>query len=301
LRKLLLLVATLLSSLSFACESRCQQAEIVVASKLDAEGELLGTLIATAVESLGISVERKMRFGPTKVLRAAILRGDIHIYPEYTGNGELFFGSLGDPVWNEPEQAFNEIRAQDDTANNLVWLTHAEANNIWAIATKNEISDHEKITTLQDFSSYVRSGKSVKLACSSEFRTNPNALQAIEAKYQFHLHDDQFVEVISGDTIETIKLVDAGKSNFAMVYGTDGAAEHHGMRILLDNLNSQVAFQPAPVIRKEILEKYPQIKLPLQKIFSELTGARLKSMNSEVDTGKKQVQEIVNEFISEMQ
>ena len=34
---------------------------------------------------------RKMQLGPTNIVRAAILAGQIDLYPEYTGNGAFFF------------------------------------------------------------------------------------------------------------------------------------------------------------------------------------------------------------------
>ena len=64
---------------------------VVVASKIDTEGALLGNMIAEALEARGIPVVRKIQLGPTNIVRAAILAGQIDLYPEYTGNGALFF------------------------------------------------------------------------------------------------------------------------------------------------------------------------------------------------------------------
>jgi len=65
-------------------------AAIVVGSKIDTEGALLGEMIAAVLEGRGVPVERRLQLGPTNIVRAALLAGQIDIYPEYTGNGALF-------------------------------------------------------------------------------------------------------------------------------------------------------------------------------------------------------------------
>src|SRR5512142_3016108 len=55
---------------------------IVVASKIDTEGALLGQMIAAALEARGLPVERKIQLGPTNIVRAALLAGQIDLYPE---------------------------------------------------------------------------------------------------------------------------------------------------------------------------------------------------------------------------
>ena len=44
-------------------------------------------------------MRNRLQLGPTDIVRAAILAGQIDIYPEYTGNGGLFFHTEADPVW----------------------------------------------------------------------------------------------------------------------------------------------------------------------------------------------------------
>ena len=56
--------------------------KVVVASKIDTEGGLLGHMIALVLEKQGIPVENRVQLGPTKVVRTAILSGEIDLYPE---------------------------------------------------------------------------------------------------------------------------------------------------------------------------------------------------------------------------
>jgi glycine betaine/choline ABC-type transport system substrate-binding protein len=96
---LILIVLSLISSGLFAVGGQEEAAPmeemkkgpVLVASKIDTEGALLGNMIKLALENEGFEVEDKISFGPTDVVRRAIISGEIDIYPEYTGNGAFFF------------------------------------------------------------------------------------------------------------------------------------------------------------------------------------------------------------------
>jgi osmoprotectant transport system substrate-binding protein len=72
---------------------------IVVSSKIDTEGNLLGNIILQVLQSHGLPVTNKVSLGATPILRKAIAGGEIDIYPEYTGNAGFFFNRADDPVW----------------------------------------------------------------------------------------------------------------------------------------------------------------------------------------------------------
>src|SRR6516225_7251204 len=98
--------------------------KIVVASKIDTEGALLGNMIVQVLEHAGLPVENKVSLGPTKIVRTAILSGDIDIYPEYTGNAGFFFNVDSDPAWKNGEAGYEKAKSLD-AANKIVWLAPA--------------------------------------------------------------------------------------------------------------------------------------------------------------------------------
>src|SRR5215813_3496507 len=86
---------------------------IVVASKIDAEGALLGNMIVPLLEARGLKVDNKLQLGPTNIVRAALLAGQIDLYPEYTGNGALFFHLETDPAWQDWAKGSAKVAALD--------------------------------------------------------------------------------------------------------------------------------------------------------------------------------------------
>jgi osmoprotectant transport system substrate-binding protein len=75
------------------------QEPVRVGSKIDTEGSLLGNMIVQLLEAKGIKTVNKLQLGPTKIVRNAIVAGEIDLYPEYTGNGAFFFSDDSDPAW----------------------------------------------------------------------------------------------------------------------------------------------------------------------------------------------------------
>src|SRR5688500_18363030 len=92
-----LLAAAALGAGLLAASAAMAADAVRVGSKIDTEGRLLGSIILQVLEANGIPTENKLQLGTTKIVRSAILSGEIDAYPEYTGNGAFFFNTDTDP------------------------------------------------------------------------------------------------------------------------------------------------------------------------------------------------------------
>lgn len=256
---------------------------VVVASKADTEGAILGNMIGLLLERGGIPVDYRIGFGPTGAVRTALLAGTIDIYPEYTGNAGYFYGEPERPDWKGPGSAY--LRARElDVGKKLVWLTPAPANNSWAIAVRGEVAGSNRNPTMEDFARWVSGGGKVKLAASAEFVSSPAALPAFQKAYGFTLAPNQILVISGGDTALTIRAAAEGKYgvNAAMVYATDGAIHAAGLKVLRDVREVQPVYQPAPVVRAEVLEAWPEIPRLLTTAFEGLNLETLQGLNARV-------------------
>ena len=257
---------------------------IVVASKIDTEGALLGNLIAAALEVRGLAVERKIQLGPTNIVRAAILAGQIDIYPEYTGNGAIFFHREDDPAWKDAARGYAEVKERDAATNHLIWLAPAPANNTWVIAIRDDLPGFPARRCLDDLAGYLAKGGPFKLAASAEFVESPAALPAFEATYGFALRADQLLTLSGGNTAATLRAAAEGTSgvNAAMAYGTDGELAALGLLPLCDDKGAQVVYAPAPVVRAATLAEHPEIAAGLAPLFASLTLPILQGLNARI-------------------
>lgn len=262
-------------------------AQVVVSSKIDTEGGVLGNIIKQVLEANGIPVSDRIQLGGTPVVREAIAAGQIDIYPEYTGNAAYFFNKADDPLWNDAAKAYEEAKKLDYEANKIVWLQPAPANNTWGIAVRTEVAEANGLKTLSDLGKYVSEGGEFKLAASAEFVSSPAALPKFQEVYGFKLTSSQLVTLSGGDTAATIAAAaqQTNGVNAAMVYGTDGGIAPSGLTVLEDDKGVQPVYEPAPIVREAVLNQYPQIKDLLEPAFAKLDLVTLQELNGRVQVG----------------
>ena len=275
-------------------------APVKIGSKLDTEAALLGTIVLQVLKAGGIPTESRLRLGPTKILRAAILSGDVDLYPEYTGNGAFFFNQESNPAWKNASEGYDLVRKLDAEANHLAWLAPAPANNTWGLVVNGSIAAKEKLATMEDFARWANAG-GVKLAASAEFVESPAALPAFQAAYGFKLSSNQLVVLAGGDTAATERAAAEGISgvNAAMAYGTDGAIAALDLHLLDDTKHAQMVYEPSPVIRQATLDANPSIPGLLAPAFAALDGATLRTLNGKIAVDGQDVGTVASAWLKE--
>ena len=293
-------VAPLVAALLMAATPLAAQ-DIVVSSKIDTEGGLLGNMILLALRDAGLPVQDRLQLGGTPIMRDAIVAGQIDIYPEYTANGAFFFNEADSNVWKDAAQGYARVAELDREQNDIVWLTPSPANNTWAIALRQDVAEENGLTTMTQMGEWIAGGGQVKLAASTEFVTSPAALPAFQETYGFTLTPDQLVQLAGGDTAATIAAAAQQTSgvNAAMVYGTDGAIAEAGLLVMEDDKAVQPVYQPAPIVRSEVLEAHPRISEVLEPIFASLTLQTLQTLNGRIQVGGEPAAAVAQDYLTQ--
>ncbi len=255
-----------------------------VASKIDTEGALLGQLMVQLLQANGVATQNRLSLGNTNIVRAALLAGEIDLYPEYTGSGAGFHADDKNPAWKNLEQGYQRVKKLDQDKHRLVWLAPAPANNTWAIAVRKELGGAKPLRTLADLARYVAEGGRLKLAASAEFVESAAALPAFQAAYGFKLQRGQLLVLAGGDTAATLKAAGEQTSgvNAAMAYGTDGPVAALGLLVLEDPKGVQPVYAPAPVIRADALARQPRVAGILEPLFKLLDTPTLQRLNAQI-------------------
>ena len=134
----------------------------------------------------------------------------------------------------------------------------------------------------------------------SEFVESPAALPAFQAAYGFTLNPDQMLVLAGGDTAATIRAAAEQTSgvNAAMVYGTDGAIAALDLVVMTDSKGAQAVFEPAPTIRKAILDANPQIRDLLDPVFASLDAATLQQLNAKIQVEGQDSAAVATEYLT---
>ena len=292
----------LLLAAALALPARAEDAgKIVVASKIDTEGALLGNLVIALLQDHGYTIENRIQIGTTKIVRQALVSGQIDIYPEYTGNGAYFFHLEGDPIWTDPKAGYETERKLDAERNDLVWLTPAPVSNVWAIAVSSAFSEANHLVTLDDFARYVNDDGRVKLIASAEFVESVGALPAFQRTYGFELKQSQLLVLAGGNTSATLRAAAEGISgiNAAMAYTTDGAIATLKMVVLEDTKSDQVFNAPCLVVRGEVLREHPDLAGILNPPFAGLTVDTLRQLNARISVDGEDAAAVAQSYLKQ--
>jgi osmoprotectant transport system substrate-binding protein len=275
------------------------KADVVVSSKIDTEGSVLGNMILLVLETNGIKTQDRIQLGATPVVRKAITAGEIDIYPEYTGNAGFFFNKADDPLWKDAAKGYETAKKLDYDANKIVWLDPSPANNTWAIALRRDVAEANKLKTLSDFGKWVAGGGEVKLAASAEFVNSEAALPSFQKVYGFNMKPEQLIVLSGGDTAATIKAAaeKTNGTNAAMVYGTDGGIAPSGLVVLEDDKGVQPVYAPAPIIREAVLKDNPKIADILKPVFASLDLTTLQKLNARVQVGGEAAKAVAADYL----
>lgn len=272
---------------------------VVVSSKMDTEGTLLGNMIAEILRAHGVAVRDRIALGPTSLVRAALRAGQIDITPEYTGNGAIFFHRENDPAFRDRARGL-ALDRRLDAPNGIAWLDAAPADNTWAIAVAAPLAQANHLATLADLARYLAGGGHLRLIASAEFVESPAALPTFEAAYGFHLRASQLLVLSGADTSATERAAAEGISGVdaTMAYGTDAALALLPLVLLGDPRAAETVYAPVPVIRQAVLDRVPGIAGWLRPVFARLTGPVLQRLAARIVADGVPAATVADDFLA---
>ncbi|MBF7097541.1 glycine betaine ABC transporter substrate-binding protein [Alkalibacter mobilis] len=298
---ILVMMIILISSCSQATTDNATKGPITVATMIDSEGAILGNMLLLLMEDSGFEVENKIGFGTPDILRKALESNEVDLVVDYTGSGQYYGAVAAAAVWSDPQLGYEAVQTFDKETNNIEWLTPAPANNTEMLAVTKSFSEENDIRTMEDFAEYVTNGGEVKLICSASFSDNPMGLLGYQNAYGFQLTSDQMIVLSHGNTAEMLKALYDGSDgvNVSLVYGTDGSLQEMDMLVLKDSKNVPPVYLPAPVLRGEVAELYPELRDLFTDTFESLDLETLQSLNARVAFGGEDAKIVAEEYLKE--
>ncbi|MGH9382604.1 MAG: glycine betaine ABC transporter substrate-binding protein, partial [Thermoanaerobaculia bacterium] len=261
----LLLALALLAPLS-AASAR----DVVVASKNFPESRLLAEMFAQTIETeTGLTVDRRLGLAGTQVCFEALRSGAIDLYPEYTGTGLVSI--LGEEPTSDPAQAMARVRRAFRDRFALAWLAPLGFENAYEVAVPETLARRHELTTLSDL---ARVAPRLDAGFGFEFVERPDGLPGLREVYGL-----EFASVAPMQQELKYQAVAANRIQVLDVYTTDGRLMTHGLRVLRDDRHLFPAYQAAPLVRLQTLERHPEIARALDRLSGAFDEQRMRELN----------------------
>lgn len=271
----------------------CARAEkkVVIASKPHSEQYILAEMLAILIEeNTDIEVEKKLGIGGgTSNIHPAMLKGEIDIYPEYSGTGLLFV--LKEDLIADPEELFLEVRKRYEEEFGIIWLDIYGFNNTYALAVKNETAVRYGLRNYDDL---ARVSNQLTFGAEYDFFEREDGFNGLKKIYPLNFKDTKEIDIGL-----KYQAIGTGQVDVINAFSTDGLLKEFGLKVLEDNRNFFPAYQAATLIREETLEKYPELKDVLNKLAGMISDDEMILMNYYVEKEKQDPADVARDFLKE--
>lgn len=261
---------------------------VVVGAKNCAENRILGEIIAQLIESkTDLKVKRKLQLEGTNMCFQSLISGDIDLYVEYTGTAlQVIFK---DQKSYSSFEAVNRVRELFEKHHSLIWTEPLGFVNSYVFIMKKDHCNRKKINNLTD----LFSTKDLSIGMDPEFYSRDECVK-LQKSYSWktsnavRLFDHAMLFVSLENT-----SIDA-----CVAFATEGLAQDDSLLFIEDDKKVLPAYLAAPVVRKDLLEKYPQLKPIFFKTLSNIISEeKMRQMNYEAEKKGMKEYDIARKFL----
>lgn len=288
-----------------------QDSPVKIGSKNFTEQLILGEMYALLLENAGIATEKQLNLAGTEVAQAALVAGEIDLYPEYTGTGLTVVLGMpvnevmqATPVGGMPEatpagaEASLDQRVYDLVSDgyaeqfDLIWLDQSAFNDTQALVITQEAAEGGAITTISQLA--PKAGE-ITIVAAADALDRDDGIRGIEQTYGL-----TFGNVVTVDPSLRYQAIEDGQAQAVLAFSTDGQIAGMDLVLLEDDKNLWLPYHVAPVVRNATLTANPGIADALNPLAPILTDDLMAALNWQVDgPDKLDPEEVARTFLTE--
>ena len=289
--RIIVLAMALILALSVAFTGCSSSDTITVGSKDFTENTVLGEIFAQLIEAkTNLKVNRKLNMGGTFVNFEAIKNGQIDIYPEYTGTA--LTAQLKMDVINDPDETYRIVSEEFDKQFNIKWMKPLGLNNTYTLAVTNEVYEQYGVETFSDLAAI---SENLIFGAEHEFFDRQDGFDGLVETYGIKFKGDPKKMNVS----LKYQAIGNGEIDVTDAFATDGQIMQYNLKILKDDKNFFPPYYAAPIIRKEVLDKHPELEDVLNSLAGLIDDATMTELNYKVDVENQDIKAVAKEFLKD--
>jgi len=262
---------------------------ITVGSKNFTEQVILGEIVAQHV-SLRLSerVDRKLNLGGTLLAHQALLKGDLDLYPEYTGTA--LTAVLKRRLSSDPAAVLAKVKAEYLSRFKILWLDPLGFNNTFAMVIRGEDARKFQIETLSDAATHANGWT---LGVGYEFQQRPDGLAGLLRTYKLPLKRSPRTM----DLGLLYRALEQKQVDMVAASATDGLLSVLDVKVLKDDKRYFPPYQASLAVRADALAKHPPLKRALEQLSGLFSNEIMRTLNYQVDGKHRPVSEVAMTFL----
>lgn len=263
---------------------------IKIGSKNFTEQFIVAEVYAQALEKSGVKVERHLNLGATAIAQAALVHGDIDLYPEYTGTAmaSIVKGDLS----GSADKIYADVKKYYERNFQLTWLKPTNINNGYAMIVKPELAEKLKLSDLTDLGGI---SKGLIFGAEAGYSERSDGLPGLKRVYGI---DFKEFKTFASPNFRYSALL-GGNIDISIGFGTDWQIADKNLVVLEDDKHLWPPYYLTPVVRQDALKASPAIADVLDKISPLLTSENMRELNARVDRDKEEPADVAESFLQE--
>lgn len=263
---------------------------LVIAGKNFTEQYILVDMMAELLERYtDLTVKKQFNLETTSVIHRAMLRGDVDIYPEYSGTA--YFVVLKQKKLLPDNELLNFVRKTYRKQYGLVWLQPLGFENSQTLAVTQAFASQNHLQNLSDL---VPLAMPLTLAAPAEFLVREDGYPLLQKNYDF-----TFKKIRQMEPNLMYTAINNGKVDVIEAFTTDGRLKKYDLVTLQDDLQVYPTYEVAPVVRLALLKAHPEIAQVLNKIAGKIDAKTMRRLNYQVDVKHQSPQKVAHDFLLE--
>lgn len=272
-----------------APEARADSRPLVIGSKNFPESRLLAEIMAQLLESsTDLTVDRRSNLGGTTVVFQALVNGEIDIYPEYSGTGWAILVKMGAPV-HDPLEAFLRVAQESERRFGVVWMLPFGFSNSYAMAMDEDRAEALGVKRISDLR---RHQSELRVGVTHEFLNREDGWPGLAAAYALDVSDLRGVE--HGLAYEAVRT---GRIDLIDTYTTDGKLLRYNLRLLEDDRQFFPPYDAAPVVRRQTLERHPEVREVLTRLAFQIDDEAMRRLNYRIEDQGESFAAVASDFL----
>jgi len=273
---------------SFYILEQNQSPELVIGSKNFTESVIIAEYYAQTLENAGYRVQRKFNLGGTFIAHQALQRGQIDLYPEYSGTAFLDIIHQEPPFDSRQSHAILDQNYQKRW--DIRWLDFSPADDSFALVLRRDTVNRFHLKTVSDLSTVA---SKLILGSIPEFEERVDGLPGLKRKYGgFHFkHVDLYDNGLKYQVLKDRRV------DVTVGFTTDGPLSDSSLVSLVDDKHFWPDYHVAPLVRQSALNRIPSLQQILNGANSQLTNTTLQQLNAAVDLKHQDIRLVVRDFL----
>ncbi|MCR8642480.1 osmoprotectant ABC transporter substrate-binding protein [Paenibacillus sp. N1-5-1-14] len=285
---MIIVILTLISTLT-ACGNKDL---IRIGTQTYSEPKIIAQMYKLLIEDrTNLKVDVLPDLASSAVIVGALNQGDIQLATLYSG--EIFNNYFPVQATNDRAEVLRQAQEGFLTHYNFNWFNPYGFENTYAFTMREEVTKQDHIEQISDLTD---TAKNYKLGVDTTWlEREQDGYKAFTKKYNL-----AFGKTIPMEIALVYQAVATGNVDIVLAYTTDARLKAYKLKSLKDDKHFFPPYDASPVMRKDLLDKHPELAEIIGLLIGKLSTETMIDLNYEVDVNKRNEKKVAEDYLKKL-